>query len=129
MSEQLGRIPDGSATAKVLDYSLKRWTALTRHHDDGDLPADKNRMDNQTRPVAVGRSNRLFAGSLRAGRRAAAVMTLLLHSGRVNRLDPRQYLKLVMQCLPTHPAARIAELLPWEAQALLNAHRDQALAT
>ena len=128
MSEQLGRIPDGSATAKVLDYSLKRWTSLTRHDDDGDLPADKNRMENQTRPVAVGRSNWLFAGSLRAGRREAAVMTLL-HSGRVNGLDPWQYLKLVMQCLPTHPAARIAELLPWNAQTLLNAHRDQALAT
>jgi transposase len=24
------RWPDGSATAKALDYSLKRWTALTR---------------------------------------------------------------------------------------------------
>ncbi|WP_157103408.1 IS66 family transposase, partial [Variovorax sp. WDL1] len=40
LSGQRPRVPDGSATAKALDYSLKRWQALTRYIDDGDLPAD-----------------------------------------------------------------------------------------
>lgn len=34
-----------------------------------------------------------------------------------------------MQCLPTQPASRIAELLPWNANLLMNVPRDQALAT
>ncbi|MDB5846369.1 MAG: family transposase [Rhodoferax sp.] len=30
---------DGTATAKALDYSLRRWQALTRFANDGYLPA------------------------------------------------------------------------------------------
>jgi hypothetical protein len=57
-----------------LDYSLKRWEALTRYLDDGAVPIDNNWVENQIRPWALGRSW-LFAGSLRSGQRAAAVMT------------------------------------------------------
>ncbi len=71
------KVPDGSATAKAIDYSLKRWAALTRYVDDGNLPIDNNWVENTTRPVALGRSNWLFAGSLRAGQRAAAIMSLI----------------------------------------------------
>ena len=35
-------VPDGSATARAIDYSLKRWHALVRYIDDGDLPIDNN---------------------------------------------------------------------------------------
>ena len=42
MLAQRARVPDGSATAKALDYSLKRWMALTRYLDDGQLPIDNN---------------------------------------------------------------------------------------
>jgi len=38
-------------------------------------------VENQIRPIALGRSNWLFAGSLRAGQRAAAVMSLV-HGAR-----------------------------------------------
>ena len=38
---QRSQILDGSATAKALDYSLRRWGALTRFLDDGQLPIDK----------------------------------------------------------------------------------------
>ena len=105
------QVPDGSATAKALDYSLKRWIALTRYLDDGQLPIDNNWIENQIRPVAIGRSNWLFAGSLRAGQRAAAVMSLI-NSARINGHDPYAYLKDVLLKLPTQPASRIGELLP-----------------
>src|SRR5690554_684963 len=64
------KVPDGSGTAKALDYSLKRWTALTRYLDDGAVPTDNNWVENHIRPWALGRSNWLFAGSLRSGQRA-----------------------------------------------------------
>ena len=54
---------------------------------DGDLPIDNNGVENQIRPIALGRSNWLFAGSLRAGQRAAAIMSLV-HSARINGLEP-----------------------------------------
>ena len=105
------KITDGSATAKALDYSLKRWSALTRFVDDGRQPVDNNWIENQIRPIAIGRNNWLFAGSLRAGKRAAAVMSLV-HSARLNGHDPYAYLKDVLERLPTHPASRVEELLP-----------------
>jgi hypothetical protein len=108
---QRSQVPDGSATAKALEYSLRRWDALARFLDDGRLPVDNNHLEGQIRPIAVGKHNWLFAGSLRAGQRAAAVMTLV-NSARLNGHDPYAYMKDVLQRLPTHKMSAIAELLP-----------------
>jgi hypothetical protein len=116
LAAQRQRVPDGSATAKAIDYSLGRWGPLTRYLGDGALPIDNNWVENRIRPIAVGRGNWLFAGSLRAGMRAAAVMSLI-HSARLNGYDAYLYLKDVLERLPTHPASRIGELLPhrWQS--------------
>ena len=108
---QRQRITDGTATAKALDYSLKRWVALTLFVQDGRLPIDNNWIENQIRPIAIGRGNWLFAGSLRAGQRAAAVMSLI-QSAKLNGHDPYAYLKDVLTRLPTHKNNLIEELLP-----------------
>ncbi len=50
---QRHRIPDGTATAKAMDYTLKRWNALARYADDGRLPMDNNRIENKIRPWAL----------------------------------------------------------------------------
>jgi transposase len=109
------KVPDGTATAKAIDYSLKRWAALTRFIDDADLAADNNRIENLIRPIALGRKNWLFAGSLRAGQRAAAIMSLL-HTARLNGHEPYAYLKDVLERLPTQPAAALHDLLPYRWQ-------------
>jgi hypothetical protein len=100
------KITDGSATARALDYTLKRWQVLTRYLDDGQLPIDNNWIENQIRPIAIGRSNWLFAGSLRAGKRAAAVMSLI-QSAKLNGHDPYAYIKDVLTRLPTQKASQI----------------------
>jgi len=124
-----GRIPwlilqrqkstDGTAIARAIDYSLKRWDALIRFESDGALPPDNNHIENRIRPVAVGRSNWLFAGSLRSGQRAAAVMSLI-QSAKLNGHDPFAYLKDVLDRLPTQPATRIEKLLPHRWTAPIN---------
>jgi len=53
LAAQRQRVPDGTATAKAIDYSLTRWSALTRYLDDGALPADNNWVENQIRPIAT----------------------------------------------------------------------------
>jgi transposase len=118
LAAQRQRVPDGSATAKAIDYSLGRWGPLTRYLDEGALPIDNNWVENQIRPIAIGRGNWLFAGSLRAGKRAAAVMSLI-HSARLNGHDAYLYLKDVLERLPTQPASRIGNLLPhrWQPAA------------
>jgi transposase len=117
LTRQRTQVPDGSATRRAIDYSLGRWAALTRYLEDGDLPIDNNHIENRIRPVALGRNNWLFAGSLRAGQRAAAVMSLI-QSAKLNGHDPYRYLKDILERLPTQPASRIEELLPhrWPRQ-------------
>ncbi len=112
------RVADGSATAKALDYSLKRWPALSAFMDDGDVAFDNNHLENQIRPWAVGRKRWLFAGSELAGQRAAMVVSLI-ESAKLSGHDPWAYLRDVLQRLPTHQNARIDELLPhrWQATA------------
>ena len=78
-------VSPGSAT--MIDYSLKRWTQLTRFVQDGDMPISNNWVEKQIRPIAIGRPNWLFAGNLRAGQRAVAIMSLL-HSACINGHEP-----------------------------------------
>ncbi len=46
MQLQRRQITDGTATAKALDFSLKRWTALTRFLDDAQVPIEYNLIEN-----------------------------------------------------------------------------------
>jgi len=80
-------VHDGVAIAKAFDYSLKRWTALSRYLDDGAVPIDNNHAEQQIKPWALGRKNWLHAGSLRSGQRAAALIGLV-QSAWLNAHDP-----------------------------------------
>lgn len=86
LSAQRIRVLDGSATARTIDYILGRWGPLTRYLDDGDVPIDNNWAGNRILPIALGRNNWLFAGSLRTGQRAAAIMSLI-QSAKLNEHD------------------------------------------
>ena len=107
------RTAPNSTTAKAIDYSLKRWEALTRYAETGDLPIDNNPVENCIRPIALGKKNWLFAGSERAGQRAAVIQTLL-GTAKLNDLDPAAWLKDTLEKLPIWPNSRIDELLPFD---------------
>ncbi len=55
--------------------------------------------------------NWLFAGTLQAGKRAAAI-TSLIQSAKLNGHDPYAYFKNVLTRLPTQRASEIDALLP-----------------
>jgi transposase len=102
---------NGGASAKAMDYTLKRWPALVRYAKTGHLPIDNNPVENSIRPIALGKKNWLFTGSERAGRRAAAIQTLL-GTAKLNGLNPAQWLKDTLEKLPAWPNSRIDDLLP-----------------
>jgi transposase len=105
------KVPEGSATARAMDYSLHRWAALTRFLGDPALPIDNNFDEQQIRPWATGRKNWLFAGTLLAGQRAAAIMSLV-QTAKLNGHDPYAYLRDVLTRLPTHLNSDLGNLLP-----------------
>src|SRR5215831_7457839 len=69
LREQRARVSKNSETGKAIDYSLKRWGALTRFLDDGRLCMSNNAAERKLRAIALGRRNWTFAGSDEGGRR------------------------------------------------------------
>jgi hypothetical protein len=111
-------VANGGGTAKALDYSLRRWAALSRYATAGNLPVDNNPVENVIRPIALGRKNWLFTGSEQAGKRAAAIQTLL-GTAKLNGLDPAAWLRDTLEKLPTCLNSQIDSLLPLRAEPLL----------
>jgi transposase len=112
LRKQRGRVSKNSDTGKAINYSVKRWAALTRFLDDGRLCMSNNAAERELRAVAIGRKNWTFAGSDEGGRRAAAIYTLIA-TAKLNDVDPQAWLADILARLPDHPAKRIHELLPW----------------
>jgi len=112
LREQRRKLSASNQVAKAIQYSLNRWTALTRFLDDGRLCMSNNAAERALRCVAVGRKNWTFAGSDRGGCRAAAIYTLV-ETAKLNDIDPQAWLADVLARLPDHPVNRIDELLPW----------------
>lgn len=117
--QQRQAMTTGTASAKALDYTLKRWEALERYAHSGHLPIDNNPIERLIRPWALGRKNWLFAGSMKAAQRAAAIMSLI-ESAKLNGLEPQAYLTDVLRRLPTQLNSHIHELLPthWTPQSV-----------
>jgi transposase len=111
LDEQALVMAPGTGAFKAIAYSLKRWSALSLYATRADLPLDNNAVENCIRPIALGKKNWLFAGSERAGQRAAAIQSLL-GTAKLNGLDPQAWLKETLEKLPTWPNSRIDELLP-----------------
>ncbi len=112
MRGERARLSRHADTAKAIDYMLKRWPAFTRFLDDGRICLSNNAAERALRGIAIGRKAWLFAGSDRGGERAAAMFTLI-ETAKLNTVDPQAWLADVLRRINDHPAARLAELLPW----------------
>ena len=111
LEQQKEACPESSALGKAIAYALKRRVVLSRFLEDGALPLDNNRCERAIRPVVMGRSSWLFAGSVAAGERAAKIMSLL-ETAKMNGLDPHAWLTNVLQRLPGWPEEDLDALLP-----------------
>ena len=105
-----------NAVAKAMDYMLKRWRAFTRFLDDGRICLTNNAAERALRAIAVGRKNWLFAGSDRGGGERAAAIYTLIATARLNGVDAQAWLADTLRRIADHPAAKLAELLPWNWQ-------------
>ena len=93
-------------------YILDYWDGLTRylvHPEHPELPPDNNAAENALRINALIRKNSLFIGSLAAGHRDAVALTVL-HSCRLLRLVPADYLAAVTPALLLHRRGRKQDL-------------------
>ena len=113
LERELARIPGRSKLAETICYALSRWAALSRFLDDGRVELDTNPAERAVRPVTLGRTNHLFAGSDGGGARWATVCSLI-ETTRLNGVEPYAYLSEVLRrMVDGHPESRLDELLPW----------------
>jgi transposase len=112
MKTERGKLSRHNEVAKAMNYMLKRVDIFTRFLDDGRICLSNNAAERELRGVALGRKSWLFAGSDRGGGRAAVMLTLI-HTAKLNDVDPQVWLASALSRLPDHPARRVADLLPW----------------
>jgi len=111
MVEQLKQTLPKSPMGKALQYTIPRWDHLLAYLYDGSLEIDNNLVENAIRPNALGRKNYLFAGSHEAAQRAAMFYSFF-GTCRKNHINPFEWLKDVLERIPTHKANMLFELLP-----------------
>jgi len=109
---------DAGKLAEAIRYMLNQRKPLRRFLEHGLVPLDNNACERSIRPIAVGRRNWLFAGSVKGGEAAATFYTLV-ESCRLAKVDVERYLADVLVRGATHPASRINDLLPANCKTLV----------
>jgi hypothetical protein len=106
-------IPKGRMD-KALRYTYSLFHRLSRYHLDGRYKIDNNLIENDVRPLAVGRKNYMFCGNHDAAENAA-IMYSLLGCCKANNVNPREWLTDVLTRVPAFNndySLDLAELLP-----------------
>jgi transposase len=111
MIEQYKTVTPKSPLGKALEYSMKRWKELSAYTSDGRLEIDNNKIENEIRPIALGRKNYLFAGSHESAQRIAMIYSLLA-TCKANEIDPLKWITKVLEEIPNRMVNNLEDLLP-----------------
>lgn len=103
--------PPSTPMYKSVRYMLKRWRGLIKYTTHGKLRPDNNLIENQIRPLALGRKNYLFAGS-HQGAEYAAFYYSFFATCKLNDIDPQKWLTDVFHKFNDHSIVKMDELLP-----------------
>lgn len=97
-----------SLIGKAINYSLERWDKFSLFASNGRLEIDNNLIENQIRPVAIGRKNYLFAGSHDAARNHAMLYSFIA-TCKLRGIDPENWLRDVLSRIQDHKVNRLHE--------------------
>jgi transposase len=105
-----------SALGKALTYAENQWTALTTYTTEGFLAIDNNPAERALKPIALGRKNWLFAGTVTAATHHARLASLIASCAR-HGVDPQRYLTSVLAKIGQTPEEELGQFLPevWKA--------------
>jgi transposase len=81
--------------AEAIDYTFKQWPYITRYLRHGMAEIDTNWVENEIRPVALGKKNWLFIGNESSGK-VHALFFSLIDSAILNGINPRVYIHYVI---------------------------------
>jgi transposase len=118
LEEQQHRVLPKSKTGEGIGYALGQWTRLTRFLEYPELELSNNLAENSMRPAVLGRKNWIHVGSVEAGPRVSAILSVVESCRRMG-IPVRQYLLSVLPGMADRKVAEVAELTPaawWRRQ-------------
>lgn len=111
--QDVGGYSSKSSIGKAMSYFLKNYDAFVRFTTDKDLPIDNNSQESLLRNPVIGRKTWYGTHSER-GAKTAAILFSLIESCRLNKVNPREYFKNLVQDLhagkPPHTPKDYADL-------------------
>ena len=91
----------GSSTllGKAAGYAYVRWDNMMRYLDDGRIKIGNNLVENEIRPITLGRKSYLFCGNHEATENMCVISSLLT-TCRNHDVNPREYLNDIIFRMP-----------------------------
>jgi len=102
--EQARQLPK-SNFGKAITYALNLYL------EHGTFEIDNNLVENAIRPTALGKKNFLFFGSPNSGQTSAVIYSLVETCRKLG-LNPAEYLKDLLDALPTMQQSEVADWTP-----------------
>ena len=106
-----GTVLPKSKLGEAVDYALGQWPRMLVFLDHAEIELSNNLAENSMRPVAVGRKNWVHIGSVQAGPRVAAILSVVETCRRLE-IPVRQYLADVLPGLADRKTSEMATLTP-----------------
>jgi transposase len=85
-----------SSIAEAMNYFVKNYEALTRFLDNPDLPIDNNPQERLLRNPVIGRKT-WYGTQTERGAKTNAVLFTIVESCKLNKINPREYLKNLVE--------------------------------
>lgn len=111
LDKQQGTLLPASPIGQAVNYTLNIWQRLERYLLDGKYETDNNLIENQIRPLALGRRNYLFSGS-HEGAGYNAMMYSFFACCKRAEVNPTAWLIDVLNRIPEYHASKLTDLLP-----------------
>jgi hypothetical protein len=111
------RVLPKSHMGNAIAYALNQWPYFEPFMTDQRIELSNILIENQNRPVAIGRKNYLFCGSHDSARRAGMIYSLV-SIAKLHGIDPFVYIKGLLTRLPASTSKQLDQfLLPqWKAE-------------
>jgi hypothetical protein len=101
-----------SLLGEAVHYTLTQRKYLENINLDGRLELSNNRAERSLRPFVQGRKQWLFSCTPN-GAESSSIFYSIIETAKENHLNPYQYVKFLLETLPTANTSGLETLLPW----------------
>ena len=101
-----------SLMGEAVHYALAQRQYLENVYLDGRLELSNNRAERSIKPFVQGRKVWLFSNTPN-GAVASSVYYSIVETAKENHLNPREYIKYILEILPSAKTSDLESLLPW----------------